>query len=487
MKTKNNNQESFNKVGKEDRALNLFADMMIEKIETLQGDWKKPWFTEGFCGWPRNIGGREYNGMNTLMLLMHCERHNYRLPVFLTYNRCVSLNFRDSANGRVRTTDANGQELPWVHVLKDEKSFPVFLTTFTVKDKDGNSVSYDDYKLMSETERERYTVYPGTTVYDVFNIEQTNIREARPELFEKLTASYQTARPVVEGEDFTFQPFDSMAADGKWLCPIRIEHQDNACFSPSKNEILLPEKAQFDKGQSFYSTAFHECIHSTGKQLGRLKEGAAFGSPEYAREELVAELGAALTAHRYGFDTHIKDESAAYLKGWLQSLREDPGFIRSTLYDVKRATSVLTQCLDALGAQMAENKVEALTNSIEQRTEDALMSKTATAAIMKQFRELKKKHPDAMLIFRCGDFYETYEQDAVDAADILGITLTYRNGRGSALERSMAGFPAHALDSYLPKLIRAGRRVAICDDITDTSTRMGTAKKRRRRNVKEAA
>lgn len=470
MKTKNNKNESTNQVGKQDRALNLFADMMIEKIETLQGDWKKPWFTEGFCGWPRNISGREYNGMNTLMLLMHCERNNYRLPVFLTYNRCVSLNFRDCANGRVKATDANSQELPWVHVLKDEKSFPVFLTTFTVKDKDGNSISYDDYKQLSETERERYTVFPGTTVYDVFNIEQTNIREARPELYKKLAASLQTARPVVEGEDFTFEPFDSMAADGKWLCPIRIEHQDNACFYPSKNEILLPEKAQFDKGQSFYSTAFHECIHSTGKQLGR-QNGAAFGSPEYAREELVAELGAALTAHRYGFYTHIKDESAAYLKGWLKSLREDPAFIRTTLFDVKRATSVLTQCLDALGAQIAEDKIEAVAHSIEQRTEDALKPKNATAAVMKQFHDLKKKHPDAMLLFRCGDFYEAYQQDAVDAAEILGITLTHRNGRGSTLERSMAGFPHHALDSYLPRLIRAGRRVAICDQLEAPKTR----------------
>ena len=104
---------------------------------------------------------------------------------------------------------------------------------------------------------------------------------------------------------------------------------------------------------------------------------------------------------------------------------------------------------------------------------------------MKQYLDLKAKHPDAMLLFRRGDFYETYQQDAVDAADILGITLTHSNGRGSALERSMAGFPYHALDSYLPKLIRAGRRVAICDDITDTVK--PNDKKQRTRKVKEAA
>ena len=86
--------------------------------------------------------------------------------------------------------------------------------------------------------------------------------------------------------------------------------------------------------------------------------------------------------------------------------------------------------------------------------------------MMKQYFELKAKHPDAKMLFRCGDFYETYSEDAVTASEILGITLTKRaNGQGKTVE--MAGFPHHALDTYLPKLIRAGRRVAICDQLED--------------------
>ncbi len=89
--------------------------------------------------------------------------------------------------------------------------------------------------------------------------------------------------------------------------------------------------------------------------------------------------------------------------------------------------------------------------------------------MMKQFFELKAKHPDAIMLFRCGDFYETYSEDAVTASEILGITLTKRaNGQGKTVE--MAGFPHHALDTYLPKLIRAGRRVAICDQLEDPKT-----------------
>ncbi|HJD91770.1 MAG TPA: DNA mismatch repair protein MutS [Bacteroides coprosuis] len=95
--------------------------------------------------------------------------------------------------------------------------------------------------------------------------------------------------------------------------------------------------------------------------------------------------------------------------------------------------------------------------------------KIAQTPMMKQFFDLKKKHPNAVMLFRCGDFYETFSSDAVLAADILGITLTRRaNGKNTYVE--MAGFPHHALDTYLPKLVRAGKRVAICDQLEDPKT-----------------
>ena len=96
------------------------------------------------------------------------------------------------------------------------------------------------------------------------------------------------------------------------------------------------------------------------------------------------------------------------------------------------------------------------------------MAKDGLTPMMKQFYDLKAKHPDAVLLFRCGDFYETYSSDAVSASEILGITLTKRNNGGKGGEPiEMAGFPHHALDTYLPKLIRAGKRVAICDQLED--------------------
>lgn len=95
------------------------------------------------------------------------------------------------------------------------------------------------------------------------------------------------------------------------------------------------------------------------------------------------------------------------------------------------------------------------------------MAKEGLTPMMKQFYDLKAKHPDAVMLFRCGDFYETYSEDAVVASEILGITLTRRSGGKNGTPIEMAGFPHHALDTYLPKLIRAGKRVAICDQLED--------------------
>lgn len=95
-------------------------------------------------------------------------------------------------------------------------------------------------------------------------------------------------------------------------------------------------KEQFQSGEAFYGTLFHEMVHSTGAEgvLDRLQP-TSFGSKEYAREELVAELGSALIAQRYGMTKHIKEDSCAYLKGWLDELKESPQFIKTTLLDVK--------------------------------------------------------------------------------------------------------------------------------------------------------
>ena len=333
----------------EDRALDRFAEMMIEKIKTLQGDWKKPWFTEGALQWPKNLSGREYNGMNALMLMMHCEKQGYKLPVFCTFDRVAGLNFtKDKQGAKMQATDKNGEQLPQVSVNKGEKSFPVFITTYSVVEKDTKErIKWEDYKQLTDEEKGKYNVYPKLQVYNVFNVDQTNLKEARPELYNKLEQANQIVSQSTESDSYDFPAMDRMIEQNEWICPIKPIYGDQAYYSISKNEIVIPEKKQFKDGESFYTNLAHEMTHSTGaeNQLGRLKP-TSFGSKEYAREELVAELSAALVAQRYGMTKHLKEDSASYLKSWLNSLKESPEFLKTTLVDVKKASGMITRCID---------------------------------------------------------------------------------------------------------------------------------------------
>lgn len=342
----------------EDRALDRFAELMIQKISSISNDWEKPWFTEGMMKWPKNLSGREYNGLNAFMLMLHCEDNGYKLPVFCTFNRIAGLNYSKDKSGRqVPLVDENGEKLPQVSVKKGEKSFPVFLTTFTVVDKETKEkIKYDDFRKLSEEEQKRYSVYPKLNVFNVFNVDQTNMKEARPELYARIVADNELKRPAsIDEAKMSFPALDAMIEHGLWVCPIFPRHQDKAYYSITKDEIVVPEKGQFISGESFYGTLLHEMTHSTGakERLDRFK-ASSFGDADYAREELVAELGSALISSRYGIAKQIKDESAAYLQSWLKELKESPDFIKTTLFDVKRASSMITQCIDGVQERLNE-------------------------------------------------------------------------------------------------------------------------------------
>lgn len=406
----------------EDKALDLFAEMMIEKIESINKDWKNPWFTEGALQWPKNLNGREYNGLNAFMLLLQCEKQGWKIPRFCTFDCVQRLN-------NTEKKDANGEALPRVSVQKGEKSFPVFITTFTCIDKDTKErIKYDDYKRLSEEERKQYNVYPKMQVYRVFNVEQTNLQEARPEMWAKLQA--ENVRPTheqEEGEQFTFAPIDAMIKDNRWICPIKPTYGDNAYFSISKNEIVVPEKQQFTDGEAFYCTLLHEMTHSSGheSQLDRFKP-TSFGSAEYAREELVAELGSVLVAQRYGMTKHIKEDSAAYLKSWLESLKESPQFIKTTLLDVKKATSVINQHIDKIALEQQEKQTEEVVNNADKAIDDEKKGVTYYASVA-----YLQSTDDTSLLDSLKDIgdYDRLLQEAkeYDQGDAIDLEDTYKS------------------------------------------------------------
>lgn len=329
----------------EDKALDRFTDLMIDKIKSIKEDWQKPWFTEGALVWPRNLHGRLYNGGNALMLTLHAEKEGYKLPVWCTFNSIQTV---------LNPVQKGGEEREPVHVMKGEKSFPVFLTTFTVIDKDTKEkIPWEEYKKLSNEEKKQYNVYPKNQVFNVFNIAQTNLQQVRPELYAKLEEQCVVRLPQQTGESFSFPVVDAMIANNAWLCPIKPEKQDHAYYSVSKDHIVVPTKEQFVDGESFYGTLLHEMTHSTGaaSRLGRLK-ACTFGDENYAREELVAELGSALICQQNGIQKHVKGDSAAYLKSWLGSLEESPDFIRTVMSDVKKATAAINYRMQDVSQQL---------------------------------------------------------------------------------------------------------------------------------------
>ena len=339
---------------REDKAFDLYAEMLIKKIESAaKTEWKKPWFTEGQLAWPKALYGKKYHGMNALMLTFHCEKEGYRIPVFATRDRIFSMNFQNDANGqRVPAVDKDGNKLPFLHIIKGEHSFPVFLSQVNVVNKETKEkIKWSDYVKLSPEQQKDYNVYYNRRVHYVFNVDQTNMKEARPELYQKLMDENVPKKFEIEGPVFSFKPLDIMVTENMWICDIKPTYGDNAYYSPREDKIVIPTKEQFvesGKPETYYGTMLHEMIHSTGAahQLDRLKPST--DRDAYAREELVAELGSAITCQRYGFGKWIKDDTIPYVQSWLGALHEKPDFIRTVLKDIKMATSVVDVRIDAI-------------------------------------------------------------------------------------------------------------------------------------------
>lgn len=192
-------------------------------------------------------------------------------------------------------------------------------------------------------------------MYNVINVAQTNLQEARPELYAKLEEQCKGQRRTGELEGEVMPAVDAMIKENGWYCPIKEVQGDDAYYSISRDEIVLPKRQQFKDLESFQANLFHEAAHSTGSEnrLNRLKP-SSFGSAEYAAEELKAELTAAFVSANYGMVKGLKEDSAPYIKNWLDSLHESPDFLKTILLDVKKASSMLTQRIDGINQRIEQ-------------------------------------------------------------------------------------------------------------------------------------
>ena len=169
-----------------------------------------------------------------------------------------------------------------------------------------------DYYRLPQEQRRQYDVLPVMRYYPVFNIDQTDMSERQPERYASLTTP---AEQKDYSDGLTCEVLDRMLAEQSWLCPILLRSGNRASYSPTLDRIVCPEKRQFPESAAFWTTLLHEVTHSTGhaERLNR-PFGSCYGDADYIREELVAELTAALCGAMLGFATTPREESAAYIK-----------------------------------------------------------------------------------------------------------------------------------------------------------------------------
>ena len=254
--------------------------------------------------------------------------------------------------------------------------------------------------------------------------------------------------------------------DGKWTLVAKPENDRTVAVHPSKEDISMyfdmmkndHDEAHINDFRTQFAQKYYSVVAThPEKEVNLFRSGAPQESLDMINKvnAFKTKDSKILLVATIGDEKQkpVEINQSQWQRLWLADDKKE--------YKTHLAAILYADVLAAKRGDVKQNTAETENNKRD-------MNETIVVPpILRQYNDLKKKHPDAMLLFRCGDFYETYKDDAVKASNILGITLTRYSQRkeedGSALR--MAGFPYHALDTFLPKLIRAGERVAICDQI----------------------
>lgn len=332
-----------------EKAIAKFTEMMIARMEELKGNgWKQGWIGgNAFGDAPQNLAGRTYSGANAFFLQMYAGMYDFKTPVFMTFLQATKEKLR---------------------INKGATSFPVVYWDLSIKDENGNRVSKEDYQLMSKSQQEKMEVFPFLKAYSVFNIDQTNLEVVNKERYDGLVDKFKAEHREDTQGMYKNLSLDRMVEKQEWVCPIHAEKQSNdAYYTPNPDVIVVPNKSQFKKGldqdsiykdgMAYYATMLHEMAHSTGSptRLNRSMSGK-FGNPTYAKEELVAELTAAMVGNSMGFDKRILDNNAIYLDNWIGVLRKEPKFIVSVMADVNKAASMILAEVDKQKVKLDKEK-----------------------------------------------------------------------------------------------------------------------------------
>lgn len=310
-----------------DVTMKSFVNAIINNLNNVNCDYQKPWIAKQYLAMPRNINGRYYNNINKLMLLLTSQCYNYPMPVWGTKNSYAKL----------------AKELKKdIHVLPNAKGTPISYFSFSYVNKEnGKKINYAKYDSLSSVEQKNCSRYSFWRAYWIYNIDETNLKDVAPEYYSRLINDDEN-----KNNTCNIDRIDSLIHNNSWICPINIRYQDKAYYNIVNNFISVPMKQQFKIQENFYSTLLHEMAHSTMKQTKRELVNTEFGSPEYGREELVAELTSLMVCSTFGIEKYTKDGSQQYIKGWIQAINENNDFLMTVLDDVQKAYKLIINVLD---------------------------------------------------------------------------------------------------------------------------------------------
>ena len=331
-------------------ALQTFADMIIARMETIEAsNWKKGWTDgEAMIGLPQNVTGRVYTGSNAFLCQLHTMKKNYKVPVYFTHKQIRDLG---------------------AHPKKGEKSIPIFKWGLSIYNREnGKKATLKEYDSLPKEERdEKYKVIPYLKIFKEWNIDQTNLEEVNKEKYDALLSKFETKEIKDDKGMYCNAAIDQMLASQSWVCHVEYNQQNpSALYNKSKDLIIVPRKDQFKisdtpeeiykDGEEYYSSLIHEMAHSTGHEsrLNRLNSDGKFGGSEYAKEELVAELTAAMVGSALGFDSRIRDNNTAYIKSWMSALKKEPKFLLSVMSDVNKASAMVIEHIDEQRVKLGE-------------------------------------------------------------------------------------------------------------------------------------
>ena len=334
-----------------DKAIDRFCSLMIDRMKAMKAsDWRQGW-TNGkgtMLGMPQNLSGRNYSGTNSFFLQMDTAMNAYRTPVYMTFMQAQKENLR---------------------IKKGAQSMPVIYWDLNIKDERGKRVAESDYKQMSRGEQAKCEVRPFLRAFSVFNVDQTNLEEVNKEKYDAIVDRFKGPQLRDTQGMYENRALDRMFERQEWICRVQNDRiVDGAYYSPARDMVIIPMKEQFNIGKNaeeifkdgmeYYSSALHEMTHSTGtaNRLNRDK-GAKFGDAKYAKEELVAELTAAMVGNTLGFDKRILNNNAAYMDGWINALREEPKFIVSVMADVNKASKMILEKIDEQKIALGERPI----------------------------------------------------------------------------------------------------------------------------------